>query len=334
MREIECEVLVIGAGPIGLETAAVLAGEGRDVRVVDAGPIGATIAATFPPHTRFFTSPERLALHGLSVSPQNQEKLTGEEYLAYLRQYVATHGLRVDTFTTVRAFERGCVDATSLAGQPVRYRPSHIVLATGGTDRARALDVPGEDLPHVRSHLGDPHRYAGRRVLIVGGRNSAVESALRCYRVGARVHMVHRAPTVHERVKFWLRPEVVSLLAEGRIVGHMPDAVREITGEHVRLASGREVVVDDVLLQIGYAQDGRIFELFGVSTAGPRDAPVIDPVTLRSGDVFVVGTATAGTQDRFEVFIENSHDHAQIVAAALAGRTPAPRTPARPLPEV
>ncbi len=334
MVDIECEVLIVGAGPIGLETAAVLKFEGRDVRVVDAGPIGATIARTFPPQTRFFTSPERLALFGLDVSPLNQEKLTGEEYLAYLRQYVFTHELCVDTFTTVTAYESGRVTAATLAGRQVRYHPSHVVLATGGTDHPRRLNVPGEDLPHVRSHLGDPHRYTGRRVLIVGGRNSAVESALRCYRVGAEVHLVHRQLTVHDRVKFWLRPEVVSLLDEGRIVGHMPDAVTAITVDHITLRSGTSIEVDDVLLQIGYAQNGRIFEIFGVATGGPRNAPILDPVTLRSGEIFIVGTATAGTQDQFEVFIENSHDHARIVAAALAGRTPPQRTPARPLPEV
>jgi thioredoxin reductase (NADPH) len=334
VREIECEVLIVGAGPIGLETAAVLQAEGRDVRVIDAGSIGATIARTFPPQTRFFTSPERLALYGLSISAQNQEKLTGEEYLGYLRQYVATLDLTVDTFTTVEAFDGTTITTRALSGQRRDYRPQHVVLASGGTDHPRRLGVPGEDLPHVRSYLGDPHRYAGRRVLIVGGRNSAVESALRCYRVGAQVHLVHRQAQVHERVKFWLRPEVVSLLAEGRIVGHLPDAVSAITAHEVILTSGARIEADDVVLQIGFQQDRRIFELFNVPTQGPRNAPMVDADTLRSGGVFVVGTATAGTQDQFEVFIENSHDHARLVAAALAGRPAPTRTPARPLPEV
>lgn len=334
MREIACEVLVVGAGPIGLETAAVLRDEGWDVRVVDAGPIGATIARTFPPHTRFFTSPERLALFGSPVAPLHQEKLTGEEYLAYLRQYVQMHSLAVDTFTAVHAYDGQVVSASTLAGEPVSYRPEHIVLATGGTDHSRRLGVTGEDLPHVRSHLGDPHRYAGRAVVIVGGRNSAVESALRCYRVGAQVHLVHRQPDIAANVKFWLRPEVVSLLAEGRIQGHMPDTIAEITPETVRLTSGSRIVADDVLLQIGYQQDHAIFDIFGVPLKGPQNAPAVDQQDLRCGPVFIVGTAIAGTQDRFGVFIENSHDHARIVAAALAGR-PAPKpTPARPLPEV
>lgn len=337
MTDVACDVLVVGAGPIGLETAAVLSAEGHAVRVIDAGPLGATIARTFPPHTRFFTSPERLELFGSAIAPLNQEKLTGEEYLAYLRQYVSTHRLHVETFTTVtgRSGET-TVTARTLSGLPRMYTARWLVLATGGTDRPRRLGVPGEQLPHVRSHLDDPHRYAGRRVVIVGGRNSAVESALRCYRVGAEVHLVHRRPRIHDRVKFWLRPEVQSLLDEGRITGHLPDQVVAITAEGVRLADGGVVGADDVVLQIGYEQDPWLFDLFGIERGGERLAPVVDPQSMRSSvpDIFVVGTATAGTQDRFEVFIENSHDHALRVAAAIAGRpAPAPR-PARPLPEV
>jgi thioredoxin reductase (NADPH) len=330
-------VLVIGAGPIGLETAAVLRAEGLGVQVVDSGPIGASIARTFPPHTRFFTSPERLALFGLQIATLHQEKLTGEEYLAYLRQYAATHDLSIDTFTEVVAGSHDPVRVvgTTLAGRQQIYVADTLVLATGGTDRPRWLGVVGEELPHVRSHLGDPHRYAGRRVAIVGGRNSAVESALRCYRVGAVVHLVHRGPQIHERVKFWLRPEVQSLLDEGVIKGHFASQIREITPQAVVLSNGERLEVDDVVVQIGYSQDGALFDLFGVPRVGPGLAPVVDPQTMRAAEnLFIVGTATAGTQDRFEVFIENSHDHPWRVAAALAGRpSPAPR-PTRPIPEV
>ena len=171
--------------------------------------------------------------------------------------------------------------------------------------------------------------------MIVGGRNSAVESALRCYRVGAQVHLVHRQEHIHDRVKFWLRPEVQSLLEEGAIIGHMPSTVVAITPEEVVLSDGARIAADDVVLQIGYEQDGALFEMFGLPCEGERDAPVVDQVTMRAAEgVYVVGTATAGTQARFEVFIENSHDHPLRVAAALAGRAAPPPRPVRPIPEI
>ncbi len=359
-----CEVLIVGAGPIGLETAAVLTAEGRDVVVVDAGPVGATIARQFPPATRFFTSPERLMIRGWPLPATEQEKTTGEEYLAYLRMFVVGTGLRVRTFTTVVGIDgvRGdfAVTTTTPDGITATIRCQTVVLATGGTSHPRRLGVTGEDLAHVHRALGDPHRFFGRRVLVVGGRNSAAESALRLYRVGADVHLAHREAELHPRVKHWIRPEVMSLLAEGQIVGHLPRVVTRIEPGRVTLAApestgpptppaapnttdaahaehdpAETLEVDDVLLQIGYTQDHTIFDLAGIDTQGPAGAPVLDASTMESAvpGIYVVGTASAGTQDKFEVFIENSHQHADRVAAALAGRpAPAPVAP-RPLPE-
>ena len=351
-----CDVLVVGAGPIGLETAAVLSDEGHDVLVVDAGPVGATIAGQFPPATRFFTSPERLMIRGWPLPSTTQEKTTGEEYLAYLRMFVVGAGLWVRTFTHVVGIDgvRGDFTVTTRTpdGTTSSIRCRTVVLATGGTSHPRRLGVPGEDLASVHTHLGDPHRFFGRRVMVVGGRNSAAESALRLYRVGAQVHLVHRAVELHPRVKHWIRPEVVSLMAEGLIVGHLPRLVTRIEPGRVTLAAPaagpapeaeteappaptETVAVDDVLLQIGYTQDRAIFDLAGVATAGANGAPELDESTMESSvpGIYVVGTASAGTQDRFEVFIENSHQHADRVAAALADRpAPAP-VPPRPLPE-
>ena len=344
-RPAECDVLVVGAGPIGLETAAVLAAEGHAVIVVDAGPVGATIARTFPPNTRFFTSPERLAIRGWPVASTTQEKTTGEEYLAFLRSFVLGMSLDVRTFTKVVGINghRGTFEVATLTpdGTPGTIRCAVIVLATGGTDHPRRLGVPGEELAMVHHYLGDPHRFFGRRVLVVGGRNSAAESALRLYRVGAQVHLAHRQPQLYERVKHWIRPDVESLIAEGEINGHMPRVVSRIEPGCVTLAhpdGGAEehVDVDDVLLQIGYEQDGLVFALAGLTTNDASGAPALNEVTMESSvpGIYVVGTASAGTQDHFGVFIENSHQHADRVAAALAGRpAPAP-VPPRPLPEM
>ena len=343
------DVAVVGAGPIGLQTAAILQSEGLRVVVVDAGPIGATIVNCFPPSTRFFTSPERLQLFGQAIDSIRQEKLTGEEYLSYLRSYARTHKLQVRTFERVVAIDKLDGDDGSeskadryrltthaRSGQVRQLEAKYVVLATGGTDSPRRLGIPGEELPHVRSLLGDPHQYAGRRVLVVGGRNSAAESALRCYRVGAQVHVVHRQPQLYERIKFWIKPEVESLMREGQIIGHLPDEAVRITPEAVELASGELLEVDDVILQIGFDQDKAVFDLAGVSYGGPDGAPEFDQDTMRTRrpGIFVAGTTTAGTQGDFGVFIENSHDHGPLIAAAIAGRPAPARTPARPLPEV
>ena len=148
--------------------------------------------------------------------------------------------------------------------------------------------------------------------------------------------MVHRQPQLYERIKFWIKPEVESLMREGQIIGHLPDEIVRITSETAELASGELLEVDDVILQIGFDQDKMVFDLAGITYGGPEGAPEFDQDTMRAtrAGIFVAGTATAGTQGDFGVFVENSHDHGHLIAAAIAGRPAPPRTPARPLPEV
>ena len=337
-------VLVIGAGPIGIETAAALQADGHKVMIIDAGAIGATIARTFPPHTRFFTSPERLEIAGFAITPTHQEKLTGEEYRAYLCSVVATLGLSVRTYETATAITRtrdGFRIATvNRAGALNAFECHNLVLATGGTDTPRSLRVPGEDLPHVQHDLGDPLQYFGRRVLVVGGRNSAAESALRIYRAGGHVRLSYRHSTLNARVKFWLKPEVESLMREGLIRPHLPSVVERIEPDAVVLRDAETghttaVEVDDVLLQIGFEQSRAVFDLAGITTSGEQRAPELNPATLESSQsgIYVVGTAVAGTQDRYSVFIESCHPHAEQVAAAIGGRPAPPTVAPRALPE-
>jgi thioredoxin reductase (NADPH) len=337
-------IIVLGAGPIGLETASAILRTGREVVVVDAGPIGATIWNQFPPATRFFSSPDRIAIAGCSLTDAGQEKTSREDYLAYLRSVVDTVGLDVRTFHEVQRIDRGSdcftLHISARSGATLALQAKSIVFATGGTAHARSLEIPGEQLPHVRHDLGDPHQYHGRRVLIVGGRNSACESALRCWRAGAEVHISYRGDSLHERVKYWIRPELQSLIDEDRVHGHFRTDPIEITPEIVRLRHATtgdvsELGIDDVLLQIGYEHDGGLMDSVGIDRTGPDDAPAFNPDTMETNvpGVYVAGTATAGTQKRFRVFIENCHIHASRIAAALAGDPPPAETSLRSLEE-
>ncbi len=338
------EVLIIGAGPIGLEVAWHLQAAGHDAVVVDAGAVGQTILSHFPPATRFFSSPERIAVAGIDLPVPTQEKVTGEEYLAYLRSVVRTRQLQVRTFvrvvSAVRDHRVWRVGVQTPAGTESTIEATHVVLAFGGTQRPRPLGIPGEDLPHVHTNLGDPHRFFQRRVLVVGGKNSAIESALRCWRVHASVTISYRGPAIHERVKYWLRPEVQALVEEGEIEGRFRTIPIEITPDEVVLqcldeGSESRIPVDDVILQIGFEQNDHLFRLFGVPTQGSQAAPVFDAATLSTPapGVFVAGTAVAGTQERFKAYIETSHDHGPRIAAAIAGAAPPPPLEARVLPE-
>ncbi len=360
------DVAIIGAGPIGIEVHAALKREGLSVLHFDAGAIGATMG-WWAPGTRFFSSPERIAICGMPLTTPNQDKATREEYLEYLRGVVGQFRLEIRTFERVEAIRQGQRDPprrinaetkgqseeeggfvlrTQSAAAEHEYRAGRVVAAIGDMHRPRRLNIAGEDLPHVSHYLQDPHRYFGRRVLIAGGKNSAVEAAIRLYRVGASVSISYRREQFDsERVKYWLLPEIKGLVKSGQITFYPRTTPTQIRRDATDLAPVREtspgtfeadpmgqrleVTPDDVLLLTGYEMDGSLLEGAGVELVGDQRAPRFDPRTMETNvpGLYVAGTATAGTQKRFRVFIENCHDHAARIAAHIFGHA-APETAA------
>ena len=346
------DVAIIGAGPIGLELAVALKTAGFDYLHFDARQIGYTVS-WFAPQTRFFSSNERIAIAGVPLQTPDGGKCTREQYLAYLRTVVQQFDLDVRTYEPVIGIDRlpggGFSLTTSAAGGERRYRANRIVLATGGTDRPRRLDVPGEDLPHVSHYFDDPHRYFRKRVLIVGGKNSAVEAALRCHHAGAHVSISYRrAKLPAKSIKYWLLPEINGLMESGRIRSYLGTVPTRITPASVELspwadpdaaadptfsfaaANGRPrtVAADFVLALIGYRADMTLARLAGVALDAACERPAYDERTMETNvpGVFVAGTAVAGTQDKYRVFIENCHVHVTRILAALTG-APTPPTP-------
>src|SRR5258706_15915562 len=100
------DVAIIGAGPIGLELAVAFKQFSIDYVQIDAGQIGSTIA-WYPPEMLFHSSSDRLGLAGVPIQTATQQKITREEYLAYLRALVMQYGLQV------RSYER-VIDAARL----------------------------------------------------------------------------------------------------------------------------------------------------------------------------------------------------------------------------
>jgi thioredoxin reductase (NADPH) len=331
-------VAIIGAGPIGIELAVALKRAGIDFVQIDAGQIGTTIA-WYPPEMFFHSSSDRLALAGVPIQVPNQQKLTREEYLAYLRSLVIQFDLKVRTYEKV-------VDATRLPNGEFelrtknltaegRVRADIIVLAIGAFHAPRMLDIPGEDLPHVSHYFGDPHAYFQRRLLVVGGRNSSVETAVRCQRAGADVTISYRRADFDPAVvKFWLLPEIRSMIRDNRVrflprtlpveirPGSVLLAPTDESGAHIADSAAQEVEADFVLLMTGYRQDPTLFELFGVQLHGLDRQPVYDPETMETNvpGVFVAGTAVAGTPPRkVTVIVETCHVHIPRIIGAITG---------------
>jgi thioredoxin reductase (NADPH) len=335
METIRTDVVVVGAGPIGIELAVALKRAGIDYLHFDAKQIGYTIS-WFAPQTRFFSSSERIAIAGVPLQTADQFKATREEYLAYLRGVVEQFDLEVHTYCPVISVHRGDGEflvSLQPAGRRRRVRARRIVFCTGGTDHPRRLNIPGEDLPRVNYYFKDPHTYFRKQLLVVGGKNSAVETALRCHHAGANVSLSYRRSQLDPKgIKYWLLPEINGLIHEGRIAAYFESVPLEITPEQVKLKQGEKTLnvdADFVLLQIGYQQDTTLLAQAGIELGGDCRSPVFDERTMETNvpGIYVAGTAVAGTQDKYRLFIENCHVHVGRILAALTGTAP-PATPA------
>jgi len=331
------EVVLVGAGPIGIEMAIALKEAGVDYRHFEAGQVGQTIG-WYPRQARFFSSPERIAIAGVPLETPFQEKASREEYLAYLRAVVRQFDLPIRTWERVTKVEgssgSGFVVRTSRRSAVFAWRCRRIILAVGDMASPRRLGIPGEDLPHVSHYFDDPHPYFRERLLIVGGKNSAVEAAIRCHRAGSKVTLSYRKSQFNPKsVKYWLLPEIESFVRQGHIAFHPETVPVRITDTQVTLEGvGRkqaiEVEADFVLLLTGYEADTRLFQMAGVTLEGENKGPVHDPETMETSvpGIYVAGTAAAGTQHQFRLFIENAHIHVDRIVAAITGKPLKERT--------
>lgn len=330
----QADVAIVGAGPIGLELAVALRHAGVDYLHFEAGQVGQTIS-WYPKMTRFFSSADRIAICGVPLQTSDQAKATREEYLAYLRGIVMQFDLEVRTYERVTGIERcggGFTIHTNHVGTTSQYGVKNVVLAIGDMARPRLLHIPGEDLEHVSHYFDEPHQYFRKRLLVVGGKNSAVEAVIRCHRAGARVAMSYRGAELNaDRVKYWLLPEITGLIDTGKVDFYPQSVPVAIAPGHVTLRSTAldadqsiQVSADFVLLLTGYVMDTTLFHMAGVQLIGENEAPMHDPRTMQTNvpGMYVAGTAAAGTQERFRLFIENCHVHVPRIVGAITGAPP------------
>ena len=331
------DVIIIGAGPIGIELAALLKKSGADYLHIEARQIGHTISQ-WPRDTQFFSAPERVALAGVPVHSPNQQSLTGEMYLSYLRGIVELLDLEIQTFEPVTHVSQLDDRSFTINTQSVRgkqtYRCNRLVIATGNMSTPRTLGIDGEEMAHVDHALLDPHKYFRKRLLIVGGKNSALEAALRCWRAGASVTLSYRQDKFEESiVKPHLAREIRLLIAKGMIDFYPQTTPIQIEADHACLQHTGDigiadettnVLVDFVLFCIGYEMDMSLFTQLDVQLCGEERIPEFNEETMETNvpNLYVAGTAAGGMQHRHELFIITCHEHAEKIAHTLTGQRP------------
>ncbi len=317
------DVLIVGAGPVGLQAAILARRAGLGTVVLEKGCIVNAIAG-YPTYMTFFTTSERLEIgnHPLVTAT---DKPTRKEALDYYRKVVHNEQLDVRPYTTVTGVSRTdggfSVTAVSDQGRQV-LNARFVVVATGYFDNPNPLGVPGEDLPSVSHYYLEAHQHYGRNVTIVGAGSSAADAALELYRAGANVTMIHRGPDFRHSVKYWIRPNLENRIREGSITAHMNTVVTAITPDlvHARTQDGvLAIPTHQTYLLTGYYADPALLRTCGVNCDAGSLAAELDPETFESNvpGLFVIGSAGSGRRTS-DVFIENGTVHAGLAIARIS----------------
>ncbi len=310
--------IIAGAGPIGLSCAISAKRRGIDPLVIDAGALANSIVR-YPINMTFFTTPERLEIgnHPLVCAGA---KPTREEALKYYRGVARVEGIRVQTYTKlVGAHEV----ETQLGREPISC--DKLVLATGYFDHVNRLGVPGEELPHVRHYFDEAHLSCGLDVVVIGGKNSAVEAALQLFRAGARTTIIYRGGSWPKSVKYWLRPDLENRIKAGEIQARLGSQVAEITLRDVLVRGGlgneERIPAARVYPLIGFHPDFELFQRIGIAFDAASGRPEINAETLETSvpGVFVAGSVTAGTKIS-EIFIENGRFDGEKIFGSASER--------------
>jgi thioredoxin reductase (NADPH) len=325
------DVIIIGAGPSGLATAIALKQLGLDYLVLEKGTLVESIRR-FPVNMVFFTTPELMEIGGIPLTTPH-DKPTRLEALLYYRKVVDLFDLQVSLREEVLGIGRDTeageelflIDTRSHLGVRRVRKARVVVMAMGYYDRPVSLNVPGEDLPHVKHYFDEPHPYWRQRVVIVGGKNSACEAALELYRNGAHVTLVHRGAALGDSVKYWVRPDIENRIRDGAIAARFNTRITEIRPTEVAVDTAGEepdtIPADAVLLLTGYRADPDFLRGAGVEVNAETLIPRHNPETFETNvpNLFIAGGQLAGNRTG-TVFIENGRFHGERIARVIAER--------------
>lgn len=309
------DLVIVGGGPIGIACGLEAQKNGLSYVIIEKGPIVNSLF-NYPVNMQFFSSSERLEIDGIPFISK-EAKPKRNEALEYYRRIVTSNGLNIRLFEKVEEIKR--LDAGFLIrSDKGQYRPGQVIIATGFYDLPNPLGVPGEALPKVSHYYKDPHFYASQKLAVVGASNSAVDAALECWRKGAEVTMVVRGPEIGNRVKYWVRPDIINRIEEGSIRAFFNSEVTEIreTELLVRTPEGvRSIPNDFVLALTGYQPNFKFLERAGIRLSeDARKLPEYDPDTMETNvpGLYLAGVICGGMETH-KWFIENSRDHARLI---------------------
>jgi thioredoxin reductase (NADPH) len=319
------DVVIIGAGPIGLACGIEAQKAGLSYVIIEKGCLVNSLFH-YPLNMTFFSTSERLEIGGVPFI-SNSPKPTRSEALEYYRRVCTSWNLNVKLYEKVEEVqkENGVFQITTSRDS---YEAKAVVLALGFYDLPYLLHVEGEELPKVKHYYDEPHPYFGQKVAVIGAANSAVDVALETWRKGADVTMIIREEAIRESVKYWVKPDIENRIKEGSIKAFFNSEVIRITPKTIEISTplGIEILENDfVLAMTGYQPPFDFMKSMGITFHEDEfHTPVYNEETMESNmlNLYLAGVVCGGLKTN-KWFIENSRVHAEVIMEDLQRKLPA-----------
>jgi len=309
------DILIIGAGPIGINCALEAKKNNLNYLIIEKGTIVNSLY-NYPLYMKFFSTADKLEIAEIpfiSAAP----KPGRQEALEYYQGIARQKNININLYEKVlKVSKTGKI--FEIETSKSKYTAKNVIISTGFYDIPNLMNIPGENLEKVKHYYTEPYPYARQKNVVIGSSNSSVDAALETYRKGAEVTMIIRNSEISENVKYWVKPDIENRIAEGSIKAHFNAELIEIKEKTVifkdKEGEIQEIENDFVLAMTGYLPDFDFLKNSGIDLQGECLNPVYNPKTMETNieNLYLAGVVCGG-KDTHLWFIENSRIHAEMI---------------------
>lgn len=312
----EYDLIIVGAGPIGLACAIEAKKNKLSYLIIEKGALTNSLY-NYPLYMTFFSTAERLEIGGIPFNciapkPGRQEAL---EYYRNIQKYF---DFNIHLYEEVLNISKNEVSQFRVQTNKFKYKSKNVIIATGFYDIPNMLNIQGEDLPKVHHYYKEAHPYSFQDVVVVGANNSAIDAALECYRKGANVTMVIRGEGFTDNLKYWVRPDIENRIAEGSVKAYFNSNLKYIDENSVTIQTPKEDITlknDTVLAMTGYQPNFSFLTNAGITLSKDElKTPMYNPENMETNvsGLYLAGVVCGGMRTNIW-FIENSRAHAKQI---------------------
>lgn len=316
------DILIIGAGPIGLNCALETKKNNLNYLIIEKGTIVNSLY-NYPLYMKFFSTADKLEIAEIpfiSAAP----KPGRQEALEYYQGIARQKNININLYEKVLNVSKN-EELFEIETSKSKYTAKNVIISTGFYDIPNLMNIPGENLEKVKHYYTEPYPYAKQKIVVIGSSNSSVDAALETYRKGAEVTMIIRNSEISGNVKYWVKPDIENRIAEGSIKAHFNTELIEIKEQSVifKDKNGKieEIENDFVLAMTGYLPDFDFLKNSGIDLQGECLNPVYNPETMETNiDNLYLAGVVCGGKDTHLWFIENSRIHAEMIVKNILSK--------------